>query len=196
MLIPLSKIGLFERFLLKNTPISKAEAQIVSSRFRSVYLKENDYFLKAGMPVRQIGFLVSGVLYQFIIDEKGNQITLQFISGERFFCDANGYYLQEPSETYIQAITPCWLFVLPIDELKMMEEELPQLKLIIAQLGELYLLERLRSADFLRTGTAAEQYNRFVSHFSQLVKQIPLKYIASYLRITQQSLSRIRRLKM
>jgi hypothetical protein len=53
--------------------------------------------------------------------------------------------------------------------------------------------EMIRKQGFLRIGDATSQYRHFVEHFPSLAQQVPLKYIASYLRVTQSSLSRIRK---
>jgi len=183
------------RFFVKNTPLSEVEAEAISTRLKPVSLKEDDYFLKAGMPVHKIGFLAGGILRRFTIDGKGNEIIQQFITEDHFFTDLDGYYEQKPSGAYIQAITPCQLMILSMGELETLKEEQPQLKLIIAQISEKNLLERIKMEDLLRTGTAVEKYKSLIIHSPYLAQKVSLKYIASYLGITQQSLSRIRRKK-
>lgn len=183
------------RFLVKNTPLTQTEASDLITRFEPVCLKEDDYFLKVGMPVHKIGFLAGGILRRFIIDGKGNEVIQQFITEEHFFTDLDGFYDQKPSGAYIQTVTPCQLFTLSISELETLKEEQPQLKLVIAQIGEQNLLERIKMEDLLRTGSATEKYKSFITRFPHLAQQVPLKHIASYLGITQQSLSRIRRQK-
>jgi len=181
------------RILQKTIPLDPAEITGLISRFETVKLKKHDYFLKAGMPVRKVGYLASGILRRFSIDGKGNEVIQQFISEEHFFTDLDGFYEQKPSGAYIQAITPSWLLIVSISELEIMQEEMPRLKPIIAHIREQNLLEQIRMGNRLRMGTAADQYNYLIDHFPHLIQQVPLKYIASYLRITQQSLSRIRR---
>jgi CRP-like cAMP-binding protein len=178
---------------MKITSLSEEEAEALSSQVESVCLNEDDYFLEAGMPVRKIGFVASGIFRRFIIDENGNELIQQFITEDQFFTDLYGYYEQKPSGTYIQAISPCRIFIISISELEILEEKIPRLKLSLARIREHDLLERIRMEDMLRMGTAADQYNYLVDHFPHLIQQVSLKHIASYLRITPQSLSRIRR---
>lgn len=183
------------RFLLKNTPLTQAEAEVLTTRFEPVCLKENDYFLKAGMPVRKIGYLSHGILRQFNIDGKGNENIQQFIPETHFFTDLDGFYKQEVSASYIQAVIPCRLLTLSIAELETLRRTNPKMEPIISNIGMQHLLERVQTDTFLRTGTSTEQYRYFMTHFPNVARQVPLKYVASYLRITQQSLSRIRRQK-
>ncbi len=185
----------FMRYLHKITPLDPAETAGLTDRFEWLDLKKNEYFLKAGMPVLKVGYLAEGILRRFIIDGKGNEIIRQFISEEHFFTDLDGFYDQKPSGAFIQAITPCLIFILSISDIEILQEEMPRLKPIITQIIQQHLLDRIRMEDFLRMGTAADQYNHLIKHYPHLVKQVPLKYVASYLRITQQSLSRIRRQK-
>lgn len=183
----------FKRFLLHQTLLNPAELTGLITHFQMVGLKKNDYFLKAGMPVHKVGFLDNGILRRFIIDKKGNEITRQFISEEHFFTDLDGFYEQKPSGTYIQAITHSRLFILSISELENLQEEMPRLRPIVSQISQQHLLERIKLEDMLRIGTASDQYNYLIDHSPHLMQQVPLKYVASYLRITPQSLSRIRR---
>jgi CRP-like cAMP-binding protein len=183
----------FMRFLLKNTPLTSAESADLITRFEAVNLKENDYFLKVGMPVNKIGFLAGGILRRYTIDEKGNELIRQFITEDHFFTDLDGFFREKPSGDNIQSVTPCCLFILSINELVTLQEEHPRLKPIINQISIQNLYERVKTDDFLRPGTSIEKYNRFITHFPHLAQRLSLKHIASYLHITQQSLSRIRR---
>lgn len=183
----------FMRFFLENTPLIQAEATDLIDRFEPVYLKENDYFLKAGMPVRRIGYLDKGILCRYIIDGKGNDAVLQFISEGHFFTDLDGFFRKQASGTYIRAITPCQLLTLSLCELETLRQNQPKFDAIIYRISMQNLYERIKSEHFIRRGNSTEKYRYFVTHFPHLAQQVPLKYIASYLCITQQSLSRIRR---
>jgi CRP-like cAMP-binding protein len=181
------------RYLQRIAPLNQAEAELIFTCFESVWLKENDYFLKAGMPVNRIGYLSNGVLRVFNIDAKGNEAIRHFISEERFFADLDGLYQRKPSGTFVQAVTTCHLLTIPVAKVEMLKQSTPKLEPIINRIGELTLCEQIKNTDFLRTGTSAEQYRYFITHFPQVAQRIPLKDVASFLRITQQSLSRIRR---
>lgn len=183
----------FMRFLRNNTFLDPAELTGAIARFQPVGLKKNDYFLKADMPVNKVGYLDTGILRRYVIDKKGNEITRQFISEGHFFTDLDGFYEQKPSGAYIQAITHSRLFILSISELENLQVEMPRLRPIINQISQQNLLERIKMEDMLRMGNAADQYNYLINHSPHLIQQVPLKHVASYLRITQQSLSRIRR---
>jgi len=184
------------RYLVRNTPLTQREATDLIACCESVSLNKNDYFLKAGMPVNKVGYLAEGILHRFLIDEKGKEVSLQFIFEEHFFTDLDGFYHQLPSGNYIQAIKPSLLLILPISELETLQEEMPRLKPIINEIKQQHLLERIHMEVAMRIGTAADQYKHLISHYPHLIQQVPLKYLASYLRITQQSLSRIRRKKI
>jgi CRP-like cAMP-binding protein len=180
------------RFLQKNTPFTPTEAADLISRFEPHILKENEYFLKAGMPVHKIGYLSEGILRRYIIDGKGKELIRQFITENHFFTDLDGFYLKTTSSSYIQSVTPCHIFMLSTSELEILKEEEPRLKLVISQIAEQNLLERIKCSEFLQTGSSAEKYHYFITHFPHLAQRVPLKYIASHLGMTQQSLSRIR----
>lgn len=180
-------------FIKKMASLNQADAEFISTCFESVCLRENDYFLKAGMPVLRIGYLIRGILRVFTIDTKGNEVISHFISEEHFFADLEGIFLHKPSGTYVQAVTRCHILTITLSKLEMLKQTTPGLELFISQIREQTLCERILNSHFLRNGDSTEQYHYFITHFPQVAQQVPLKDIASFLRITQQSLSRIRR---
>lgn len=188
-----SYIEQFSRYLQEITSLGQADTARLISRCTQVSLLKNNYFLKTGDPVTKVGYLAKGIIRQFIIDKKGTEIISQFISEGHFFTDRNGFYERKSSGSSMQALTDCQLLVLSISELDRLKEEIPLLKTVVAQISEQSLREQIKTEEFLRMGTATEQYQHFMTNYPHLVKQVPLKYIASYLRITPQSLSRIRK---
>ena len=191
--MPSHQMERFRCFLQHITPLDPIEAKDLISHFEGLYLKKNQFFQQAGMPVQHIGFVTEGILRRFVTDGNGNEIIVQFISEGHFFTDLDGFYEQKLSGANIQAIIPCRIYILPIDKLKLIQEKLPRLIPIITQLMHQHLLERIKMEEFLRMGKAADQYQYLMKNHPNLIQLAPLKFVASYLRITQQSLSRIRR---
>ena len=72
-------------------------------------------------------------------------------------------------------------------------EEIPNMFLLMKSLSEAALLNKIRDNDFLSFGTATEKYREFQKRYPDLADTVPLRYIANFLHITPQSLSRIRR---
>lgn len=185
----------FTRFLASCTPLSRAETEILKPFLDAVCLAPDDYFLQAGSPVRKMAFVCSGVLRRFIFDEQGNRIVLQLIDENHFVADIEGFYQRTASASYVQAVTSCHLLLLPLSEIDRLRQLHPSLQTAIYLIGQKQLLERIRNEEFLRRGSSSEQYQRFITHFPELARRVPLQDIASYLRISPSSLSRIRRIK-
>lgn len=75
-------------------------------------------------------------------------------------------------------------------------EEIPKFFILSKSLAESALLNKLKDNDFLNFGTATDKYREFLHRYPDLAQQVPQGMIASYLKITPQSLSRIRRQKL
>lgn len=184
---------LFRQFLIKHTPFAQAEAEILIPFLDEVSLEPNDYFLEVGSPVLQIAFLLTGILQRFTFDENGKKIIWHFISENHFFADFDGYYHRIASTSYVQAITPCRILVMPISEIDRLRRQYPEFHLIMYQLSERHLIERMESERFLREGSLLNQYKHFITHFPHLDQHVQLQDVASYLRVIPSSLSRIRK---
>lgn len=185
----------FTQFLVRHTPLSRAETEILKPFLDVVCLGADDYFLQAGSPVRKMAFLLSGVLRRFVFDEQGNRIVLQLIDENHFVADSEGFYQRTVSASYVQAVTSCRLLVIPLSEIDRIRLLHPKFQIAIYLIGQKQLLERIQNDEFLRIGTSSDQYHHFITHFPELARRVPLQDIASYLRISPSSLSRIRRIK-
>lgn len=136
---------------------------------------------------------MKGILRVYTIDAKGEEVISHFISEEHFFADLEGIFLRKPSGTYVQAVTNCHIMTTELYKLETLKQTTTGLETIINQIREQTLCERILNFQFLRTGNSIMQYHYFITNFPNIAQQVPLKDIASFLRITQQSLSRIRR---
>lgn len=184
-----------QRYLLENTSLGHRDAQALIDRFQYRVLQEKDIFQEAGMPVKSIGFLSEGVLARYTVNNKGQATICQFVNEQRFFADVTGFYNNTVSGSTIKALTRCHLLTFPVDELYELRENDPVLMPIITEICTRNLVEIVKMQELFRCGTVTGHYQELMTRYPRLIKQVQLQYIASYLNITQQSLSRIRKLK-
>ena len=156
-----------------------------------IALKKNDYLLKEGEYCKSINYLKSGILRNFYIKE-GNEINTSFAFSSDISTILRSVLLNEPSREYIQAITDCEIYSISIEDYQELKLKYPHIDKIDAKITQFYALileERLFSLKF---HTAAERYQMLIEREKLIVKHVPLTYIASYLGITLETLSRIR----
>lgn len=168
------------------------ELQLVLEQFEEVEFKKNEYVIEQGKIANYYFYLESGFLRSYTIDLEGNDITTKFFSEKDIVIDWHSYFLKKPCRESIQAITKgkCW-------------------KIRFSNFMKLFHIEAFREVGRTRlvnnyfelknhsvsviADPAKERYLNLIKEKPSLVQNVPLKHIATYLGITDTSLSRIRK---
>ena len=180
-------------YLLQFGQLNKQQIDLIKSKAISIELKKEDYFSEAGKIARQVAFVDNGILRVCYYNNKGEEITRYFIDENNFVVDLNSFTYQIPSSEYVQAITDCKLFVFSADALKDLSTTIIAWNGIINQITVKSLIEKVNRISPMLAEDAKARYNNFLEKFPHLTNRIPLSFLASYLGITQSSLSRIRK---
>jgi len=180
---------LLTKYVRNNFDLSSEETKNLVSAFELKILSHGDYFLKEGEISSTICFISEGVMRTHKFNEEGNDITQFFFKENQFLTNLESYRTGKPSKQYIQAITDCRLWVIK----KRKANKLPGWEKIFQQLVQQTLLRKISNQRALRNLSAKKKYEQFLDTDSDILQRVPLKYIASYLGIAPQSLSRIRR---
>ncbi|MBR2649256.1 MAG: Crp/Fnr family transcriptional regulator [Sediminibacterium sp.] len=178
----------------KTTYLDQKDKDLCSTFFEPVTFKRNDIIEVENKIPQNLYFINEGYLRLFYYDDNGDEITTQLSSPESFITSFLSYINQKKATDNLECITDCDL--LRISRPKMLEliaasETFKNFSLIIFQ--EAITTTQSRAND-LATLTAEIKYKKLLNEQPQLIQNIPLQYIASYLGIKPQSLSRIRNL--
>lgn len=136
-----------------------------------------------------MGFVLEGIFRIYYFNQKGEEITKIFIEENHLLYNLKNI----PSKEYIQAITNCKLLVFSNRDWEEISDIIVEWKTIIQTITNRSLIQKLEKVSPLVSQDATTRYLEFIQKYPTLVNRIPLSYIASYLGITQQSLSRIRK---
>ena len=180
-------------YLLQFGQLNQQQIDLVKSKIRIIDLKKDDYFSEAGKVAKQVAFVVEGILRVCYYDNKGKEISKYFIDENNFAVDLNSYSAQIPSSEYIQAVTDCKLIVFSAETLKELSLTIKGWDSIIHKITAKSLIEKVNRISPMLAEDAKSRYLSFLDKFPYLANRIPLALLASYLGITQSSLSRIRR---
>ena len=180
-------------YLLQFGQLNQQQIDLVKSKAKEVQLKKEDYFSEAGKIAKQVAFITDGILRVCYYNNKGEEITRYFLDENNFAVDINSFMTKIPSSEYIQAITDCKLIVFSEDALKELSLTIIGWDGIINQITAKSLIEKVNRISPMLAEDAKSRYLNFLVKFPQLANRIPLSFLASYLGITQSSLSRIRR---
>jgi cAMP-binding proteins - catabolite gene activator and regulatory subunit of cAMP-dependent protein kinases len=183
----------FLNYILQFGSLNKQQIDLVSSKARILQLQKDEYFWEAGKAVRQIGFITDGVLRVYYYTNRGDEITRYFIDEQHLIMDGHAAdELYVPAE-YLQAITDCRLVVFSKENWREISATIVVWDRIIQKITAKLHKEKLERRSDLVSQDAATRYRNFLEKFPSLVNRVPLAFIASYLGITQSSLSRIRK---
>ncbi len=180
-------------YLLQFEQLNQQQIDLIKSKAKEIELKKEDYFSQAGKIAKQVAFVEKGILRVCYYNNKGEEITRYFIDENNFAVDLNSFTYQIPSSEYVQAVTDCKLLVFSADALKDLSVTIIVWDSIINKISAKALLEKVNRISPMIAEDARSRYLSFLEKFPQLANRIPLSLLASYLGITQSSLSRIRK---
>jgi len=177
---------------LQSGRFAEDQADEACRHFSLETLGKNQFFLEAGQRCSRIGFLEKGILCTFVMDREGQEVVKYFVEAGQFFTDMQSYAKDRPARLNVLALTEARIFYITRSQKQELQTKIPQSDYVFQSFAAQALNRMILSQHFLHVGTAVDQYKHFIQHYPELAQQVPLKYIASYLGITQSSLSRIR----
>ncbi|WP_439490287.1 Crp/Fnr family transcriptional regulator [Algoriphagus sp.] len=183
----------FIEYVLQFGNLNPQQIALIKSKATELELPKDGYYWEAGKAVKQIGFLTKGVIRVYYYNNKGEEITRYFIDENHLILSGNTIdEIYTPSE-YLSAITECKLIVFSRRDWNDISETIIGWNKIIQQIIAKHHSEKIERRSELVSQDAATRYKEFIEKFPNLTNRIPLSYIASYLGITQSTLSRIRK---
>ncbi|MBF8150638.1 Crp/Fnr family transcriptional regulator [Winogradskyella sp. F6397] len=174
--------------------ISQADWDFFTSKLQRRVIKKKSIFLKVNEIENHISFIESGVVRLFIPkDNPDKEITFGFSFKDQFISAYDSFLTQTPSAYQLQALSETSLLSITYSDLQDVYKT-TQIGNLIGRLTaeRLFLLKSSREQNLLNL-TAEERYLKLFKERPELLKIIPLKYISSYIGITAQALSRIRK---
>lgn len=181
------------QFIQQYVPASRPVVEHIAAHFEEQHFARNEYLLKAGKVSREYFFLIDGFMRSFAIDADGNEVTTGFYAKNRAVFEVSSLFMQTASLESIQALTDTTGFLIHFDTLNTLFHTLPEFR----EFGRAMLVKEFAAFKQRTLGliskSAEERYNDLIESNRELFQYAQLKQIASYLGITDTSLSRIRR---
>ena len=151
--------------------------------------KRKDHFLYQGEMCKQLGFIIKGYVRLYFLKD-GDEITKDF-NFENSFCGSYASFsLRQPSRFNIVAMEKLRLYTIGRDDLYRLFDKYPSLqKMGRLSMENMFIRKEMREASFL-LDSAEQRYQELLSQYPQITQRLPLKYLASYLGITPETLRR------
>ncbi len=167
------------------------EAAAVAALFRPKTMGKGDHFLEEGKTARYLAFIHKG-LFQFYFLKDGHEHTTYVVGVHNFLASLSSFISQTPAKENIRALTDAEIWQIHFDDLQQLKTSHQKFKTFYIGVLEHLLICIDDSRHKLIALTAEERYAALLNEEPELLKQIPLQYLASILGVTPRHLSRIR----
>ncbi|ETZ23143.1 Crp/Fnr family transcriptional regulator [Pedobacter sp. V48] len=173
-------------------PLSSADEEIIRKLFRERKLKKGEHLLEAGNVCRNIIFIEKG-LVRYYNNKDGEEQTGYFNKEGEFVCDYPSFLPQKPSLTNIQALEETTVHTISHANMQLFYQQVEHGERFGRLAIEYVFVNVINQITSLYNDPAELRYQQFLSRFQDIGQRIPQYYIASYIGIKPQSLSRIRK---
>lgn len=183
----------FYHFLNTTNTFSKTDFENSSAVFRLLNLEKGEVWIHQNKVCREIAFIKKGILRTFYTDHKGNEVTSCFCVANSMSSSFKSFISQQPSQLAIQALDKSELITISYADLQYLYKTFPVWQEVNRLLMEKEYLSLWNYAYSLNTETAREKYLRLLAEQPDVLQKAPVQDIASYLGVTRETLSRIRK---
>ena len=156
-------------------------------------LKKREHFIEANQRCSKILFTAKGYFRFYHLDQKGNEITSDFYFAPTFISSYTSFITGNHSLVYVQAMEDMEVLEFQRSDLYALFDKYPKIELLGRLIAESVVIYSEEHLFLLLNHTAKMRYKRLLESYPDYVNTIPLQYIASYLGITKETLSRMRK---
>jgi CRP-like cAMP-binding protein len=173
------------------TPLPR---ELVDDIIKYVSIKEfkkNEFILKEGKVSNHTSWIIKGLVRSYYMKD-GEDVTTKFLWDGAAITSVYSYYSRKPGNEIIVALEDTTLASMHYDHMQLLYKTYPAFNVIGRVITEQYLYMLEIEVYNLRKQKAEDRYQFILKHFPQLLQRVPLKYLATYLGINMETLSRIR----
>lgn len=182
-----------QTYLKQNTGMTEESFHRLAPRLTSKTVPKGEFLLTQGQICQHTFFVEKGLLRSFSIDETGKEHIIQFAPENWFLGDHGSTYFDQPSDFFIEAVEETRMILMGTDFICHASEINPVFGQYNEKLLHKHILHMQRRINLLLGATAEKRYLDFVGLYPDLMLRVPQWMIASYLGITPESLSRVRK---
>ncbi len=174
-------------------PFNQDEVSLIRAKVVHRNIKRRQMILQEGDISKYYFFVVEGCFKMYGIDSKGNEHNIQFAAEGDWIMDIGSFHSQKPSQLYIEAIESSKLIQIEREDLYFLYLNIPKLDRVFKVIVENKFVELQNRVLQTFSSNAEERYLDFLERYSNLATRLPNTQIASYLGITPEFLSKIRK---
>ena len=183
----------FKKHIIEKCGLSESEFSQIAPFIKTKKVSKNDFLLQQGEICSHSFFVEQGVLRFYALNEEGKESILQFASENWIVSDRGSVFFQEPSTYYIDAIEDTLTVMLDEDFVNRVAKINPDFRKQNENLLQNHIRHLYKRISLLLGASARIRYLEFVGMYPDMLLRVPQWMIASYLGITPESLSRVRK---
>ena len=169
------------------------EKATIEKAFGTLEISKGDHWIKQGKICDQVAFVVSGKLRNYYIDDAGNEVTCFFVTEDNFISAYTSFLTNTPANENISALEDTVLRVISKKDLEDLSDIVPKMHIFRRVIAENLFITMEKRIVMLQSQSAFERYERMLKENPDIIISVPLQYTASFLGITPQHLSRLRK---
>lgn len=179
-------------FFERKFPVTDEQFELIKRLFIPEKVKKGEFLLREGEMSRYSIFVASGCLRTYTIDDRGKEHILQF-SPENWWTGDMSFTSNVPSRVFIDALEDSEVLLSELSALQKLNEYIPESAVHYQAALQKSMESKAHRIISSLSATAEERYSDFLKKYPSLVQRVPQHMIASYLGISPETLSRIRK---
>jgi CRP-like cAMP-binding protein len=176
-----------------NTPLTESEAELIKNTFIPKKIKKRQFFLQEGEVCKYMAFIVKGAMRQYSVDEKGAEHIVSLLIENWWAGDRESFLMLTASIYNIDAWEDTEMLLITKADLLTRLDPIPAIAEMAKKLDERHYITTQRRLNAAISFSAEKRYADFASTYPEFLQRFPQHIIASYLGITKETLSRVRR---
>jgi CRP-like cAMP-binding protein len=178
--------------VLSKISFNEEELQVFNQLLKFKTVPKKTYMLRAGEICHFEAFVNKGCLRKYYINEQGQEVIIQFAIENNWISDIPSFSTQQPGNIFIETLEDCELLYLSPQSKEELLNAVPRFERFYRILVERYLNVLQNRLYFSISKTASEKYLDFLAHYPSIPQRVPQHYIASYLGMSAEFLSKTR----
>ncbi len=172
--------------------LNEDELNQFMSAFKEVRVKRRQFLVQPNFVARNRNFVLKGALRSYVVDDEGQEHTIQIAIEEWWISDYNSYIFQQPASMFVMAVEDCVLMQISFEDEQKLKAANHKFETFFRMMGEraTAFIQRRLIINLIKT--AEQRYDLFLATYPAMVSRFPQYALASYLGMTTESLSRIR----
>ena len=185
----------FRKYITEKTsvPLNEEEFELIKKVYLPKRIRRRQYLLQEGEVCRQMAFIVKGAMRQYAVDQDGEDNIINFGIENWWMSDRESFLMETPSKYNIDAQEDSDVLLVTKEANEDLRNRIPAMQQLFRMLDEKHYIasqKRIKAAISL---TAEERYNELMNTYPEFLQRFPQHMIASYLGISPETLSTIRK---